>query len=196
MRNSTWARVPFLGAYLASRRRQALADAVVARFCEEPRDADVQWLADAAAAGDVDHARWELRYARRALGLLAAQRDALDDRTGSDVANAMARAFASDPCVAPDRRELAERQFNERVGTYRDALQARGLRGGPMDTVGRMLLAYASDAARTAGSPLPRAIALMEAYAAEATQVLHDVYGGAPALPDDLKPSEIFAKTE
>lgn len=185
-------RLPFIGAILARRRRRRRADAVAARLFREPREADVLWLADAATGGDVDHARWELRYARRALGLLAAQRHALDDRTASDIAEAMERAFASDPHVAPERRELAERQFNDRVTTYREALQSRGGPISPSDKLGRMLLAFASDSARTAGSPLQRAIELMESYLAHAVEALHGVYGGAPELPEDRKPSEFL----
>lgn len=177
---------------MARRRRRQRADAVVARLFAEPHEADVLWLSDAATGGDVDHARWELRYARRALGLIAAQRDALDDQTGSDVAAAVAEAFAIDPHVSPERRELAERQFNDRVSTYREALQSRGGIIGPADKLGRMLLAFASDSARTAGTPLPRAIQLMEGYLAEAGQALHEFYGGAPSLPEDRKPSEVM----
>ena len=62
-----------------------------------------------------DHSRWELRYARRAIGLLVAQRDALDDRTGSIVARAVTDAFDRDDRIDRDRRELAERQFNARL---------------------------------------------------------------------------------
>ncbi|MBI2409227.1 MAG: hypothetical protein HYV19_13100 [Gemmatimonadetes bacterium] len=172
-------RLPFVGALIQRRRRRRRAAAVVARFFAEPREADVLWLADAAAGGDVDHARWELRYARRALGLLAAQRDALDDQIGSDIATAITAAFAFDPHVSPERRALAERQFNDRVTTYREALQSRGGTIGPEDKLGRMLLAFASDSARTAGTPLTRAIALMAAYRTEAGEVLHQMYGGA-----------------
>ncbi len=182
--------LPFIGAFLARRRRHRQADAVVSRLFSDPREADVLWLADAAAGGDADHARWELRYARRALGLIAAQRDALDDITASDIATAIAAAFAIDPHVSPERRPLAERQFNDRVTTYREALQSRGGTIGPADKLGRMLLAFASDSARTAGSPLPRAIALMDSYLTEAGAVLREVYGGAPELPEDVKPSE------
>ena len=187
--------LPFLGPWIARRRREGRAQTVVVRLFAEPHEADVLWLSDAATGGDVDHARWELRYARRALGVIAAQRDALDDQTGSDVAAAVAAAFAIDPHIAPERRELAERQFNDRVSTYREALQSRGGLIGPSDKLGRMLLAFASDSARTAGAPLPRAIQLMDGYLAEAGQVLHDVYGGAPALPEDRKPSELTPPT-
>lgn len=175
---------------LARRRRRQQAATVVGVLFREPAEGDVLWLADGVAGGDIDHARWELRYARRALGLLAAQRDALDDRTASDIAAAIATAFAIDPHVAPDHRPLAERQFNDRVTTYREALQSRGGPIGPADKLGRMLLAFSSDATRTAGSPLPRAIALMGNYLAEASEALQVVYGGAPTMPEDLKPSE------
>lgn len=183
-------RLPFLGAIIARRRRRRRADAVVARLFLEPREADVLWLADAAASGDVDHARWELRYARRALGLIAAERDALDDQTASDIATAITQAFTIDPHVSPDRRPLAERQYNDRVTTYREALQSRGGTIGPADKLGRMLLAFASDSARTAGAPLPRSIELMHSYLVEAGDALREVYGGAPELPEDVKPSE------
>ena len=179
----------FIEAVLARRRRRQRAATVVTVLFREPTEGDVLWLADGASQGDVDHARWELRYARRALGLIAAQRDALDDRTASDIATAISAAFAIDPHVAPDHRPLAERQFNDRVTTYREALQSRGGPIGPADKLGRMLLAFASDAARTAGAPLPRAIELMGSYLDEASAALRDAYGGAPPLPEDTKPS-------
>jgi hypothetical protein len=181
---------------IARRRRRQQAATVVAVLFGEPAEGDVLWLADGASGGDIDHARWELRYARRALGLLAAQRDALDDRTASDIAIAISTAFGIDPHVAPDHRPLAERQFNDRVTTYREALHARGGSIGPADKLGRMLLAFASDAARTAGAPLPRAIALMGSYLAEASETLREVYGGAPELPEDRKPSDALARRE
>lgn len=182
--------LPFILPALRRRRRAQMARAVVAQFFREPAEADVVWLSDSAAGGDLDHARWELRYARRALGLIAAQRDALDDATASDIAAAITEAFATDPHVSPERRELAQRQFNDRVTTYREALQSRGGPIGPADKLGRMLLAFASDSARTAGSPLPRAIQVMDGYLVEAGEALKAAYGGAPELPEDKKPSE------
>jgi hypothetical protein len=181
---------PFIDAMIARRRRRRRAATVVAVLFREPAEGDVLWLADGASHGDIDHARWELRYARRALGLLAAQRDALDDRTASDIATAITAAFAIDPHVSPDHRPLAERQFNDRVTTYREVLQSRGGPIGPADKLGRMLLAFASDAARTAGSPLPRAIELMGNYLDEASAALREAYGGAPPLPEDERPSD------
>ena len=84
----------FFGRWRDDRDLQRKADTYVASLMREPAEADVEWLARTATRGDADHARWELRYARRALGLIVAQRDALDDKTGSDVARTLAVAMA------------------------------------------------------------------------------------------------------
>src|SRR5689334_25400440 len=96
--------------------------AYAAVLMQEPSPHDVDWLAGNATRGDVDHARWELRYARRALGLIAAQLDALDDRTASIVAHEIAEAFDRDRNIAAGMLETAERQFNARLSAYRDGL--------------------------------------------------------------------------
>ena len=77
-----------------------------------------------------------------------------------------------------------------RLLAYREAMH---LRGGPIsaaDAVGRCLLAFASDGARTAGAPLAYAIELLERYAAEATELLRQVYGEVQ-LPEDVPPSVV-----
>ena len=99
----------------AQRALRARAAAYVAALFRDPPDDDVRWLASQGTAGDADHARWELRYAKRALGMLTAQRDALDDRTGSAVAAALGRALARDTAIAPGRLRVAERQLNARL---------------------------------------------------------------------------------
>lgn len=180
--------LPFTAAWRAERERLRRAASVTAVLVGEPDEADAAWLAEAAANGDLDHARWELRYARAALGLLVAQRDALDDRTVAEIAAAMGRELERDPRIAVDRRDLAARQFNERLAAYRDALMARGGPLTPADRAGRILLAFASDGARMAGSPLPYAIELLERYADEAAAALRAAYGEA-RLPEDVRPS-------
>lgn len=180
--------LPFSAAWRNERERRRRAAQVVDRLRDDPEGTDVVWLADAAANGDQDHARWELRYARAALGLLIAQRDALDDRTAADVAAAMSASFATDTRIAENRRELAARQFNERLLAYREAMQVRGAALTPADAAGRCLLAFASDGARTAGTPLAYAIELLERYAEEAADALRAAYGAA-ALPEDVPPS-------
>src|SRR5687767_8196831 len=100
----------FLRALREGRGRDDRARRYVAAITAEPATDLVVALA-AIADHDADHARWELRYARRAVGLLVSERDALDDRTSSEVAAALAVARDTDPGVAPDRRDVADRQF-------------------------------------------------------------------------------------
>lgn len=187
--------LPFTKAWRIARERDRRAKIVAEGFGREPDSADVAWLAEAAANGDEDHARWELRYARAALGLLSAQRDALDDRTSAEIARAISAMLERDPRIAEDRRELAAQQFNERLLAYREA---RSLRGGPItaaDATGRCLLAFASDSARTAGAPLAYAIELLEKYSTETADLLRQTYGEA-SLPDDVPPSVLRSGTE
>ncbi len=169
------------------RRRKALEFLAAAR--REPDETDVQWLAAAAAQNDLDHARWELRYARLALAVLMAQRDALDDRTGSDIVAALEEALRNDPHVAPEMQELAAKQLNDRLSGYREALVARGGTVGSGERLGRVLLSFTSNGARSAGAPLPRAVELLSGYIAEGNASLRAVYGEA-ALPEHLPPSE------
>lgn len=180
--------LPFTTAWKAERERLRRAASYIARMRREPAATDVQWLADAAADGDADHALWELRYARQSLGLLVAQRDSLDDQTAADTAHALSDAMSRDERVALDKRELLERQFNERLSAYRDAMHLRGGAALAAERMGRVLLAFASDGARTAGAPLAYAIELMQVYAQEANQALRELYGEVK-LPEDVPPS-------
>ena len=185
--------IPFTLEWRSARERRRRASAYLGVARREPEEADVRWLADAATNGDADHARWELRYARWALALLTAQRDALDDRTGSDVVAALGEAMAEDPRVDPMMQELVGRQLNDRLSGYKEALIARGGAVGSGERLGRVLLAFASDGARSAGAPLPRAVELLSGYIAEANQALRSVYGEA-TLPEHLPPSEAAAR--
>jgi hypothetical protein len=168
-------------------RRQAAAFARA--LWAEPDGADVEWLATTATGGDADHARWELRYARRALGLLVAQRDALDDRTGSLVARALDEAMAADANVAADLADLAARQLNERLAAYRDALDVRSPepRGARM---GRVLLVFAGSVRAARGAGLGEAGAVCDRYLAELGAALAAAFGEA-SLPDDRPPSTL-----
>jgi hypothetical protein len=185
--------LPLTPEWRAARDRRRRAVAFLAAVRREPDDADATWLAAAAARDDADHARWELRYARLALAVLTAQRDALDDRTGSDVVAALDEALRDDPRVDPGMQELVARQLNDRLSAYREALVARGGTVGSGERLGRVLLAFASDGARSAGAPLPRAVELLSGYIAEANQALRSVYGEA-TLPEHLPPSEAAAR--
>src|SRR5205823_8175398 len=148
--------MPIFGRWRDDRSLQKKAATYVASLMAEPDDADIQWLAAAATKGDVDHARWELRYARRALGLIVAQRDALDDKTGSAVARELSDAIARDPNVDASTVEIAERQFNARISAYRDGLDAR-TSGIPVATrLGQTLFAFSGGSFRTATDDVAR----------------------------------------
>jgi len=182
--------IPFTPLWRAARARQDKARRYVAAALAEPSDDDARWLATAAAAGDEDHARWELRYARMAIATFVAERDALDDRTGSEVAAALRAALAADDRVAQEMRPLAERQLADRLQGYREAFYARGGVAGTGEKLGRVLLAFASDGARSAGTPLARAAAVLSGYVLDCNAALRDAYGTA-ALPEHLAPSEV-----
>src|ERR1039457_100891 len=117
--------LPLTVEWRAARERKRKAIAFLAAVRREPEESDVRWLAEVAARDDQDHARWELRYARLALAVLTAQRDALDDRTGSEVVAALGEALAEDPRVDPLMLELVRRQLNDRLSGYNEALVAR-----------------------------------------------------------------------
>lgn len=173
----------------AAREARRRADAYARALWAEPAEDSVRWLAETATAGDPDHARWELRYARRALGLLVAQRDALDDRTGSLVARAITEAMATDPAVAVTATALAERQFNDRLAAYHDALQQRSPE--PVGTrLGRVLLVFAGSVRAARGSGLEPAGRLLASYLEESNAALREAFGTAE-LPDDERPSQI-----
>ena len=166
------------------RRSAAFADSLMA----EPADTDVAWLTEKATRGDVDHARWELRYLRRALGILVAQRDALDDRTPSSVLRALVDRMERDRNVDPELRELAERQFNARLSAYRDAFTSRG-HGTPGLRVAQNLLAFAGGPIRSGDPVVQRGAALVEETLTSANTLLRATFG-EPELPEDVKPSE------
>ncbi len=173
----------------AARDGRQKAAAYARAIWADPAEPDVEWLASAATAGDMDHARWELRYARRALGLLAAQRDAMDDRTGSLVARAVTEAMAMDPAVAVSAAALAERQFNDRLTAYRDALQQRS-RESVGTRLGRVLLVFAGSVRAARGAGLQPAGELLGRYLDEANAALRQAFG-AVELPEDQPPSAI-----
>jgi hypothetical protein len=167
------------------RRSASYASALMA----EPAPENVEWLAAKATRGDTDHARWELRYARRALGILVAQRDALDDRTPSEVLRALADRMEKDPHVDGELRELAERQFNARLSAYRDAFTSRG-HGTPALRVAQNLLAFAGGPIRADDPVVQHGATVVGEFIAWANERLRESFG-TPELPDDVPPSQV-----
>ena len=165
-------------------RRSATYAAVL---MQEPAASDVEWLAREATRGDTDHARWELRYVRRSIGILVAQRDALDDRTPSEVLRALVHRMSKDPNVDDSLRDLAERQFNARLSAYRDAFSSRG-HGTPTLRVAQNLLAFAGGPIRGDDPVVQRGAELVGECVASANEALRAAFGTAD-LPEDVSPS-------
>jgi len=173
----------------AERAQQKRAAAVARVAMAEPDEDDVRWLAERAAGGDTDHARWEWRYARRAFAIVVAQRDALDDRTGSLVAAAVARAMARDSLVAPAKRAVAARQFNDRLSRYSEVIRDRVAGIPTAERLTRTLFAFAGQSALTPAD-IARGSAAIGAMLAEAHDTLTLQFGAA-ALPADVAPSAL-----
>ena len=161
----------------------------VATLMTEPEAGDVEWLSRHATRGDTDHATWELRYLRRALGILVAQRDALDDRTPSEVLRTLSARMERDPNVDVDLRELADRQFNARLSAYRDAFTSRG-HGTPAIRVAQNLLAFAGGPIRAEDPVVVRGAALVTDYLTMMGDALRASFGTAE-LPEDMPPSQV-----
>lgn len=175
------------------RLRRGAVDYVASLFAE-PDDDDVRWLAAAATDGDVDRARWELRYARRALGLVVAERDALDDRTGSLVARELADALRVDRMVAAGMVHVAQRQFNDRLAQYRGVLTARSATEGTGARLGRALLQAAAPPRHAPGeTTIARGGEILARYLGAANEGLRKTFG-SPTLPEDLPPSALGPK--
>jgi hypothetical protein len=155
----------------------------------EPSTAEVVWLSSVATRGDIDHARWELRYLRRSVGILVAQRDALDDRTPSEVLRALLHRMQKDPNVDPSLRELAERQFNARLGAYRDAFTSRG-HGTPALRLAQNMLAFAGGPIRGDDPVVRRGAEIVAETIGMANEALRGTFG-VVELPEDVSPSRL-----
>jgi len=160
-----------------------------ATLMREPSDGDVEWLSDSATRGDADHARWELRYLRRAVGVLVAQRDALDDRTSSETLRALLHRMHKDPRVDDSLRELSARQFNARLSAYRDAFSSRG-HGTATLRVAQNLLAFAGGPIRGDDPVVRRGAEVVGEYLGLANAALRESFHMLE-LPEDIAPSQL-----
>jgi hypothetical protein len=183
--------MPIFARWRAERGLQRKAVAFVDVLFRDPDVADVEWLSRVATRGDTDHAQWELRYARRALGLIAAQRDALNDRTASVVARQISEALGRDRNIASEMAETSERQFNARLSAYRDGLAAKA--GAPTPIrMGQTLMAFAGGSFNKQDDNIVRAGELLSVYLTEANEALRATFGAA-TLPENIPPSAVGA---
>jgi len=86
----------FLSEWRASRERRRRANAYLVAVLVDAEARDGEWLAIAAGH---DVASRELTFARRALALIVAERDALDDRTPSEALRALMHRIRKDRSV-------------------------------------------------------------------------------------------------
>lgn len=180
---------PFGRSKAAEQGRRAV-QAYIADASSEPDEADVQWLASAIGDGDIDRARWELRYARRAFALLVAERDALDDRTGSVVAREMRQALQMDRSVAAGMVALAERQLNERLAYFRSAFAERSATETTDVRLARVFLDRLG--VRDVSGNIGRAASIIRRYVEASQDALRSAFGVAK-VPEDQPPS-VWAK--
>lgn len=175
------------GGWRHGRELRVRAAAYVETLLQDPAEDSVQWLAATATSGDDDHARWELRYARQAIGHITAQRDALDDQTGSAVAHALSEALGRDRRVAPGKLGVAERQLNDRITAYAQALGNRDGAGSGWH-LGRTLLRFAGCRETVPPEVVARAADIISRYLQSANEALRDAFGAA-SLPENERPS-------
>jgi hypothetical protein len=174
---------------IAAWRLRREAAGYVRSLWNEPNAADVEWITSLEPSGDADHARWELRYLQRAAVLLAAERDALDDRTPAAVARAISRAFDSDSAVAHDRAGVARRQFNERLAAYRGVLTTRETT--PLiPRLGLVLLTFLGRPTAATDPIATRAGTIAQDALAAANAALRERFGSA-TLPENIAPSAL-----
>ncbi len=167
----------------AARERRRLADAFLRRLLVPIDPQLVAWLAS--ECGDDAAASRELAFARRAVGLTAAGRDALDDRTASDVAHAMAPLLETE---ARQSAHLAD-EWAVRWQAYRSALAARGVPDSPTVRFARVMLSGAG-IGQPSPSTLARAAEVLQAMRGHANEALQASFGSA-SLPDDIRPSAL-----
>jgi hypothetical protein len=118
-----------------------------------------------------------------------AQRDALDDRTPSEVLRHLLQRMQKDPNVDPALRDLAERQFNARLGAYRDAFGSRG-HGTPALRLAQNLLAFAGGPIRADDPVVKRGAEIVADTIAMASDALRQSFG-VVELPEDVSPSRL-----
>jgi len=170
-----------LAEWKATRDRRRRSAAYLESLLVAPDPAELAWLT--ALCGDGAVARRELVLARRAVGLIVAERDALDDRTASDVAHQLAAVVDRE---ARDTPAMAS-AWAERWRAYTAALAVRGDVESPATRLARVLLVGAGGGEPSAEA-LARATGFIVTTRTRANEVLRDVFGVA-SLPEDVRPS-------
>lgn len=167
----------------ATRARRQRVEGYLNHLLREPEPAACEWMS--AATGAPDIAMRELVFARRALGLIVAERDALDDRTAADVTHQLA------PVIIAEARRSVEtgRAWTERWRAYTAALALRGSPDAPAVRLARVMLSGAGiDAPETA--VMVQATQFIQDTRAALNEQLRSAFGAA-SLPEDVRPSAL-----
>lgn len=168
----------------AARERRQRATNYLATLLPDAPAGEIEWFTTVSGF-DRDVVKRELRLARRAIGLIVAERDALDDRTASDVAHVLADEIRSE-----GRHDaLLGRTWAERWRAFSGALTARGVADAPATRLGRVLLAALGIDAPTS-EQLAHVAQWVVASRTEANEALRAAFGVA-SLPEDVKPSAL-----
>lgn len=175
-----------LGEWRAGRERRRRAASYLSALVASPATDDAAagaWLSG--VTGDAALAARELAFARRAVGLIVAERDALDDRTASDVAHGLAAVVAREARDAPEHG----RAWAQRWRAYTATLAVRGDGEAPAARLARVMLAGAGVASPSTDD-LVRATQYILAVRTRANESLRAAFGVA-SLPDDVRPSAL-----
>lgn len=179
----------FLTEWRAQRERRRRAIVYLGVITQHVAPADIEWLTRITAGGNERLAMRELQFARRAIGLIVAERDALDDRTASDVAHELAAEISSEG----RRDSTTGRAWSERWRAYTGALAMRGSTESPAARLARVMLAGSGLEAPT-HEQLVRGTQYVLAVRSAANEALRTAYGSAN-LPEDVRPSALGTVT-
>lgn len=159
------------------------AEAYVRHLLAPPPTEAARWLE--ALGVPVSVAAREVAWAIRAVGLIVAARDALDDRTAAEVSHALDRALAAGDPVTGDGTVT----WRQRQDAYLQAHGARGTGEPVARRLARVLLQGAGVHTPTTAA-LDAAVAALTAHRMQLNAELGQAFGVA-SLPDDLPPSSV-----
>lgn len=174
-----------LSEWRVARDRRKRASVYLAAITQHVAPSDIEWLTKLAEGQNGGLAARELQFARRAIGLIVAERDALDDRTASDVAHQLATVISSEA----RQDAIAGRAWSERWRAYTSALAARGSTESPAARLARVML-LGSGVVQPTPEQLVRATQYVLAVRTGANEALRTAYGSA-SLPEDVRPSAV-----
>jgi hypothetical protein len=167
----------------ATQERRRRATFFAGRCADVPPVEWLAWLEE--LCGDAGRARQELELAMRAIGLIVAERDALDDRTVSEVARAMAPVLAREVAEMPERAAA----WGTRWRAYGEAMNRRGVSEPALYRLGRVLLAAVGVEAPD-DAQVRRAATAVGDMRERLNASLRRAFGEAK-LPEDVRPSAL-----